>query len=293
MNRLIFGCGYLGQCVARLWRDAGDTVYAVTRSDRRALELAAEGLTPLVADVTRPESLVVLAGLADLATVLFAVGYDRTAGPSIHQVYDEGFRLALDAAPPTARRVIYISTTGVYGPAGGAWVNEETHPNPVREGGRASLAAEGTLRASPYADRGVALRLAGIYGPGRIPFLKQLEAGEPIAAVESGWLNLIHVDDAAQVVAAAAAFENVSQLYCVSDGTPVVRGDFYREAAQRIGAALPSFIPPEPDSPRAARAAADKRISNTRMLSELRVRLKYEDYRQGLAAILGNGRASG
>ncbi len=293
MNRLIFGCGYLGQRVARLWRDAGDTVYAVTRSPERAEQLVAAGLTPLVADVTQPASLTKLNDLADLDTVLFAVGFDRTAGPSIHEVYAEGFRHTLGAIPSDARRVIYISTTGVYGPAGGEWVDEQTPPNPVRDGGRASLAAEDLLRASPFADRGVVLRLAGIYGPGRVPYLQQLQAGEPIAAVESGWLNLIHVEDGAEAVKKAAAIENVSQLYCVSDGSPVVRGDYYREAARRIGAATPHFVAPEPDTPRAARAAADKRVANTRLLTELGLRLKYEDYRQGLAAILGNSPANG
>jgi hypothetical protein len=73
----------------------------------------------------------------------------------------------------------------------------------------------------------------------------------------------------------------------VSDGHPVVRCDYYREVARRIGAPDPTFVAPKPDSPRAARAASDRRVRNERMLAELGVQLIYPDYRSGLTAILG------
>ena len=82
------------------------------------------------------------------------------------------------------------------------------------------------------------------------------------------------------------AFENGPRVYCVSDGHPVERGEFYREVARRIGAQPPTFVQPEPDSPRAMRAESDRRVCNTRMLNELGVKLKYDNYRAGLAAIL-------
>ena len=109
----------------------------------------------------------------------------------------------LAALPSDTGRFIYISTTGVYGTAGGEWVDEETPPDPQRDGGRASLAAEQVLAAHPLGARSIILRLAGIYGPGRVPFLDKLRAGEPIPAPSAGYLNLIHVDDAAAVVVAA------------------------------------------------------------------------------------------
>ena len=136
-------------------------------------------------------------------------------------------------------------------------------------------------------QRAIVLRLAGIYGPKRIPYLNKLQAGEPIPVVEQGWLNLIHVDDAASVVLAAEQIPLKTRLYCVSDGCPVIRGEYYREVAQRIGATPPTFVAPPADSPRKARAAADKRIRNARMLAELDVQLVYPTYRDGLAAILG------
>src|SRR4029077_14609061 len=121
----------------------------------------------------------------------------------------------------------------------------------------------------PLGRNSIILRLAGIYGPGRIPFRSLLRAGEPIPAASEGYLNLIHVVDAAGVVLAAADanLEHLNerpQVFCVSDGHPVERSEYYREVARRIGAAPPKFVAPEADSPRAARANQDRRVRNDR-----------------------------
>jgi len=282
-TRLIFGCGYLGMRVARRWRDAGDRVVAVTRTEENAESFRREGFEPLLADVTRPET---LADLPEADTLLYAVGYDRSAEPTIHEVYAGGIRRVLAAASEAIHRVVYISTTGVYGDAGGDWVDEQTEPSPSRDGGKASLAAEAALGEGPWADRGVALRLAGIYGPNRVPYLDKLRAGEPIAAPSVGWLNLIHVDDAATAVLAAANAEAPPRVVCVSDGQPPRRRDYYAEVARLLGAAPPIFTEPPTGSPRAARAAADKRVRNKLLTGELGVSLRFPTYREGLAAIL-------
>jgi nucleoside-diphosphate-sugar epimerase len=201
-------------------------------------------------------------------------------------VYQQGFANVLQSLPTPPRRVVYVSTTGVYGDAGGTWIDESTQPSPSRDGGRASLAAEEVLRSSEFAVNGVSLRLAGIYGTGRIPYLDALRKHEPIPAPVAGWLNLIHVDDAADVVIAAAMVGKPSPIYCVSDGNPVVRGDYYREVARRIGAPAPRFGDPDPGSARSARAAASKRVNNALMLRELRSELRFPSYLQGLAAAL-------
>lgn len=294
MTKLIFGCGYLGERVARRWKNAGHEVIVVTRSSDRAAQFQRDGYTTIVADVTQPDS---LRNLPSAETVLYAVGYDRsagTSGASIEEVYAGGMQNVLAALPGGIGRFIYISTTGVYGFRSGEWVDEVTATDPQRSGGQASLDAENALRASPLASTGIILRLAGIYGPGRVPFLNELKSGEPIPAHGSGYLNLIHVDDAADVVVAADAGDSKvapgighePRIYCVSDGNPVERGEYYSEVARQIGTAPPRFVEPDPNSPRAARAGSSRRISNQRMLAELRVELAYPDYRAGLAAIL-------
>jgi nucleoside-diphosphate-sugar epimerase len=283
MTKLIVGCGYLGRRIARRWRDAGNTVAIVTRSEVRAEAFRRQGYRAIIADVTRPETLIQLPAAESL---LFAVGFDRASQNSIHEVYAGGVRNLLAALPADTGRFIYISTTGVYGPSSGEWIDEVTLPDPKRAGGRASFAAEQAIAEHPLGQRNVVLRLAGIYGPGRIPFIRELRAGEPIPAPIHGWLNLIHVDDAVEVVFATDALstiENPPRVYCVSDGRPVERGEFYSELARQIGAQPPRFVEPDPNSPRAARAEANRRISNARMLADLRVTLRYPDYRAGLA----------
>jgi nucleoside-diphosphate-sugar epimerase len=283
MSKLIFGCGYLGERVARRWLAAGQEVAVVTRSRERADGFLKQGFVPIIAAVTQPTT---LGQFNEVDTVLFSVGFDRTAGNSIDEVYAGGMRNVLAALPDRVTRFIYISTTGVYGPAEGGWVDEVTQPEPRREGGRASLAAEQSLTIHPIGKRSVILRLAGLYGPGRIPFIRELREGEQIPAPASGWLNLIHVEDAADVVIAAdkvPPFENGPRVYCVSDGNPVERGEYYSEVARQIGAQPPRFVESDPASPRAARAESNRRVSNARMLADLKITLNYPDYRAGLA----------
>jgi nucleoside-diphosphate-sugar epimerase len=283
MAKLIFGCGYLGCRVGQRWLHAGHEVYAVTRAHQRAAELERLGFRPIVADVTERST---LGTLPAAETVLYAVGYDGSSGKAIGDVYARGLANALDSLGAEPARVIYISTTGVYGDAEGEWVDEQTPCRPSREGGRASLAAEEVLRAHRWQPRSIILRLAGLYGPGRIPRRDALVAGEPIPAPAEGYLNLIHVDDAAAVVLAAEERARPPQLYLVSDSQPGQRGDYYRELARLLGAPPPRFVTPPADAPASLRAAADKRISNRRMLEDLGVRLTYPSFREGLAAIV-------
>ena len=166
MSKLIVGCGYLGLRVARRWIAAGHAVAGLVRISAAAESLARESVRPIVADVTQPST---LRGLPAADTLLYAVGYDPAGGASRSAVYVDGLRAVLDAVSPEVRRVILISSTGVYAEQGGGWVDESSPCQPSRESGRALLAAEQALAAHRLGDRGIVLRLAGIYGPGRLP----------------------------------------------------------------------------------------------------------------------------
>lgn len=285
-TKLIFGCGYLGWRVARRWLAAGHVVHAVTRSPQRADVWRQEGLQATVADVTQSNTLKELPA-AD--TALYAVGHE--AGQDSPHL--TGLQNVLQALSPF-RRLVYISSTGVYGDWHGEWVTEDTPCHPLRTSGKACLAAEEMLVSSDYGRRSVILRLAGLYGPGRVPHQDRLLAGEPIPAPRHGFLNLIHVDDAVEAVLAAESVDQVlPRRYLISDGSPVVRGEYYAEVARLIGAPPPQFSEPDREAPAAARAAADKRISNARMLAELKFRLRFPSYREGLRAIVAEGRVDG
>jgi len=282
-SKLVIGCGYLGLRVAKLWLARGDEVCAVTRSLQKAEQFSAQGLRPVLADITDASS---LRQLPPAETVLFAVGYDRAAGPSIHDVYVDGLRATLEALTGDLQRFIYVSSTGVYGQTGGEIVDENSPCEPTREGGRACLAAEQLLAQHPVGDRRIVLRLAGLYGPGRVPRIEKIRRGDPVPAPSTGYLNLIHVDDAARIVLAAEDRLTAPQTYCVSDGYPTMRRDYYTEVARLLDAPPPRVVEPSPEMPVARRAASSKRIDNQKMRRELTVELKYPTYREGLAAVL-------
>ncbi len=295
--KLIVGCGYLGTRVAAAWQALGEQVAVVTRFADRAAALAAQGFQPIVADVSEPGSLATLAELPPPDTLLYAVGFDRASGKAMRDIYVQGLQNVLEAFPRGGgpRRWIYISTTGVYGSLDGQ-VTEETPCEPTREGGKICLEAEQLLRSHPLGQRCIVLRLAGIYGPGRIPNRQSLLQGEPIVADADSRLNLIHVDDAASVVLAAETRGKPPALYLVSDGQPPRRGEYYAEAARLLGAPPPQLISPgeatanaptagNPMSSRTARAhdASAKSIDNSKMLRELGVVLRYPSFREGLS----------
>lgn len=291
MSRLVFGCGYLGCRVAQQFLDSppADAVYAVTRQPERAAEFADLGLQPIVADVTKRET---LQDLPATDTVLVAVGYDRSSGLSIHDTYVGGLANILDAISPQTRRVIYISSTGVYGQADGGVVDEQSHCEPVREGGKACLAAEELLRAHPRGRNAVILRLAGIYGPGRLPRSAPVLAGVELAIDPDTYLNLIHVEDAATATIAAEqlAEADEARCYCVCDDSPLKRGEYFAELARQLGAPSPRFAAGEAD--KSQRGGGDKRICNAKMHSELGVTLSFPTWPDGLAASLRVDRVS-
>jgi len=258
-------------------------VSAVTRSNARALDLARDSITPIVADISTKAP--IEAG-GTFASVLFAVGFDRSTDQTVREVYVDGLAKVLrwlSAAPP--RRLVYISSTGVYGDSQGEWVDEAFPCTPQRDGGKACLEAEGLLKSPPWLERSFVLRLAGIYGPGRLPNRMDFLAGKPIAASENGFLNLIHVDDAANAVDLTLAKGEPPQTYNVTDGSPAVRGEYYREVAKQMGAAPPTFDTSAP-SERRARSSAHKRVSSARIVRELGFVPRYASYREGIAQSL-------
>ncbi|MCS6852009.1 MAG: SDR family oxidoreductase [Gemmataceae bacterium] len=277
MDKLVIGCGYLGERVARQWVAAGQRVYALTRSAERAAELRRHGLVPLVGDVLDPDS---LRSLPEAASVLYAVGHDRTAGRSLREVYVTGLANVL-AFLPTCDRLLYISSTGVYGQSGGEEVDESAATEPTDESGRVVLEAERLLRGQrPGAT---ILRFAGIYGPGRLFRREAIERGEPVPGDGEQWLNLIHVDDGiAAVLAAEAASPGITVN--VSDGHPVLRREFFEELARCLGAPPPRFAAGGPGGP--PRHRGHRRIANRRLRQELGVVLRYPSYREGLPASL-------
>ena len=285
---LIVGCGYLGRRVARLLNERGDRVFGTTRSLGRAIELARWGVEAIVADVMVPDS---LARLPEVDRVLYCVGFDRSKGVPIRAVYVDGLRHALGHLIERAGKLIYASSTGVYGQDDGGWVDEDSPAEPSSESGRACLEAEGVVRS--YEADGqlpsTILRFSGLYGPGRVMRKEGLMQGRPILGDPEKYLNLVHIDDAATAAVAALDRGQPGSLYLVSDDRPAPRREFYALAAESLGAPAPRFEAPEPGSQKAGREESNKRVSNARMKADLGVTLAYPDITSGVAAAIEAG----
>ena len=241
------------------------------------------GLEPVVCDVTDSAGLKAAAGaLPDLDAVCHCVALDRTSGQSMQQVYVQGLHNVLDAwRISRVRRIVYVSSTSVYGQTGGEEVDESAVTQPQEESGRIVLEAERMLTVLPNA---VVLRVAGIYGPGRLLRRRTIVPGAPIVADPEKWLNLIHVEDGAAAVLAAAERGAPGQVYNVADGSPVQRRDFYTLQARLLNAPEPRFVLPALDAPLPPHERANRRIVNRKMREELGVELSYPSYEKGLAA---------
>lgn len=265
---------------------AGHVVWATTRRADRARELDSAGVRPLIADWDDPRT---LADLPPVDRVLVSVSYDRRGGRSRYESQVGGFRRLLSVVPAETD-ICYISTTGVYHQTGGLWVDERSPTRPDRDGGKSHLWAEGLLHRHRPTSPWTILRLAGLYGPGRIPRAADVIAGRPIVAAAEGYLNLIHVDDAAAAV--EASWRGKERLYLVADGCPVVRSEFYREIARQCSVPAPVFEPSSPDARMSLRNNSNKRVWNRRMKRDLLPRLQFPTYREGLSHVLSNRRAT-
>ena len=278
---LVFGCGYLGSRVASRAVAAGHEVWATTRDLAKGQSLRGLGIEPIICDWTDRRT---LASLPDVECILVAVSHDPRGSASRIDGQVGGFRNLLQAVSPQAS-ISYISTTGVYDQTDGCWVDESSPTNPTRAGARAHLWGESLLHRLRPRSPWTILRLAGIYGPGRIPRVADVRAGRPIASAEHGFLNLIHVDDAADAVLASWT-RAAERIYLVADDLPVVRGEYYRFIASRCGAPEPTFVDPGPNASDRLRSESNKRIWNRRMKRDLVHRLRYPTYREGLAELL-------
>lgn len=196
MDICIIGCGYVGLELASQLSHRGHDVTGVRRSEQglEAIESAGSRVTAVQADVTKPET---LAALPDVETVVFAASSGGRGSEAARNVYVDGLKNVIKeygTRQRTPDRVVYTSSTGVYGDHDGAWVDEETPLNPRTEKTRVLATAESVaLEMTPeYGMSGTVVRFGGLYGPERYRLERYLEG--PVTA---GYLNMVHRVDAA------------------------------------------------------------------------------------------------
>jgi nucleoside-diphosphate-sugar epimerase len=283
---LIFGLGYSAGAFARRIKPEAEWIAATVRSPERATALAEEGFRAVVFDGnTRSED--AAAALAEATHLIVSIPPGEGTDPVLAH-------LRADIAGAKELHWIgYLSTIGVYGNYGGAWVSERTTPHPARGRTTARLAAERAW-VGLADERGIPLailRIAGIYGPGRNPFVN-LKEGTARRVIKPGHVfNRIHVADIAQAIAAALD-KRASGIFNLSDDEPAPQEDVVTYAAGLMDVPPPLPVPfEEADlSPMARSFYTDnKRVLNHRLKQGLGVTLRYPTYREGLTALWREG----
>jgi nucleoside-diphosphate-sugar epimerase len=282
----VFGLGYTAGAFLATIGDRAEWTGGTVREAERAARLMGDGIAAVVFDGERPGE-GVAEGLATATHLLVSIA----PGASGDRVL--AHHRADILAAPGLQWIGYLSTVGVYGDRAGAWVDEETPPNPRRGRSADRLAAEdawSALAAEHAVPLGI-FRLAGIYGPGRNAFVNLAE-GRARRIVKPGQVfNRIHVADIAATLAAAAA-KPASRIYNLADDEPAPPEDVVAFAAGLMGVLVPPAIPfDEADLSPMARSfyGENKRASSRRIRQELGVVLRYPTYRDGLTAMWHDG----
>jgi nucleoside-diphosphate-sugar epimerase len=272
---LIAGCGDLGIRLARRLNTEEWSVHGL----RRNTQALPASIHPVRADLLDPSSLKGVAEHWD------AVVYQATPDERTPEAYRNAYVRGLDnlSSQCTTNRLVFVSSTAVFGQARGEWVDERSSTQPDAFSGQTLLEAEAVAtRAS-----GVTVRFSGIYGPGRDFLIRSLRSGRAqCRAVPPQWTNRIHSEDCAGVLAHLLELENPADVYCASDSRPAPRCEVLDWLARQL------------DLPRPVREVLDcdengeeidqgKRVCNHRLL-ESGFEFQYPDYITGYRELLAS-----
>ncbi|KEZ78099.1 SDR family oxidoreductase [Salinisphaera hydrothermalis] len=284
VSTLIVGCGDTGVRVAARAVAAGERVTGVVRSPASAMRVRSVGARALRIDLD-----------AEIEVLPACRRLIYSAPPGRAGEADARMARVLAALPVAPEHVVYISTSGVYGDCGEAWVDETRAVAPDTPRARRRVDAE--RRIAAWAPQAVILRAPGIYGPGRIPVDRVL-AGEPVLAdTAGGWTNRVHIDDLAGMVWQVATKQPAHTIYNACDGAPTRREAYYDTLAALLGVPAPPKIDwteaqQRFSAMRLSFLAESRRLSNARLLADTGYSLVFPDYRDGLEASLrGDARA--
>lgn len=263
---LVAGAGDLGLRLARRRARRGDDVLALRRH-AAAVDAACPTLRALAADLLDGTGFGALPRRVD--ALVFCAAPDRRDEAAYRALFIDGLQRLLDAV--RAARTVFVSSTAVYGEDAGERVDEATPPRPAAFNGRVLLEAEARVRAAG----GTAVRLAGLYGPGRTMLLRRAREGAP---GRPHWTNRIHVDDAADALDVLLDLDAADSVYCATDDTPALERDVLAWLRARDG------LPPVPgiDGP-----ASGRRVSNAR-LRATGWTPRHRDWRSGYGALLAS-----
>lgn len=277
----ILGCGYIGLELGRQLTARGHEAVGVRRSDDGIEAIQEAGFEAIQADITDSED---LARVPDADVIVFAASSGGRDAEAAREIYVEGLETAIEqfsarAEPP--ERLVYTSSTGVYGDHDGEWVNEETKVNPTTEKTRVLREAEEIALDSPLV--GTVVRFAGLYGPDRYRLERYLDG-----PVTEGYLNMIHQEDAAGVVRFLLEEDLAhGEVVLAVDDEPVNKWEFSDWLSEQCGVVEPPKETKEErleerdlSEPARRRIITSKRCSNEK-LQGLGYEFSFPTYREG------------
>ena len=286
---LIAGMGYVGGVLAELLQGNGDAVWGLRRGP--AVPSGSAAYHAVAADLT--DAVALAAALApfcdgdagiDLYYLASADAYDDEA---YRRAYVTGFSMLLEVLERAPlRRVLFASSSAVYGQADGSWVDETSDTAPQSFAGRRLLEAEALL--GPVRARGIgatALRFGGIYGPGRTRLIDRIRQGYAIAEPSRPqYRSRMHRDDCAAALAHVARLERPAPVYVAVDDSPADMREVEAWLCAELGVSVEILKPLAGPSPR----AANRRCRNT-LLRDSGLVLAHRSYREGYGALLADG----
>ena len=279
---LIIGCGYVGTRLARQYLGQGDIPQGVVATEQSRLRLDAAGIVGRRLNIDSDD----LGALQAKGVRLFLMAPPTAAGAT-----DTRTRRLVEAFSRHGqpRRILYISTTGVYGDCGGDWVDETRPARPAVDRARRRWDAEQVLLSWSLASGAelIILRVAGIYGPGKLP-LERIRRRLPLVRPEDApWSNRIHVDDLVSACIAAMERGRDGAVYNVCDGHPSTMTDYFFRVADAVGLERPPVIPLAEAEARLSAGMMSymresRRLSNRKMCEDLDIELRFPTLTAGL-----------
>jgi nucleoside-diphosphate-sugar epimerase len=271
----------VGAALAKRLVAEGHEVWAV----RRSKAPGPEGTQTLALDLGEPAALAALP--EGLSAVVWTVSPDGRDDAAYARAYVDGPRALqsfLAERGDPVQRFVLTTSTGVYAQTDGSWVDEESPTEPTHHSGVRMIEGERVVQAGPF--DGVALRLGGIYGPGRTSFVDRVRHGEARQPRASIYTNRIHRDDCAGALHHLLAHPAPEPVYVGVDREPAALAEVQAWLAEQLGVPEPPLEDEQAVAAVGRRARSNKRCRSDRLVAS-GYSFIHPTYREGYAAVLG------
>ena len=267
---LIVGCGYVGQALAKEYLANG---YEVLALQRHPVDIA--GVKNLIGDVTQ----IRLNSLPEIDTVFYLVAAGNSCDEAYENAYVKGIKHLLNQLSAQSHtRIVYVSSTAVYGQQNGEWVDENSETQPADFSGKRLLEGEAIVKKSGFTS--AIVRLGGIYGPGRARLIEQVSNGQARLTPTLCYTNRIHLADCVGILSYVAKHPSPPSVVLGVDSAPALYNDILLWLANQL-----TCPPPAIGETPARLQKSNKRCSN-QFLQTLGYQFKYPNYRLGLGQLL-------